>query len=55
LSEQEQRYITEYFVNGKYEDEVVGLLGYSGSDSMGFRNLKRKAIFKFAYVLSLVD
>jgi len=54
LSEQEQLYITEYFINGKYEDEVVGLLGYSGSDSMGFRNLKRKAIYKFAYVLNLV-
>ena len=54
LSEQEQRYITEYFINGKYEDEVVGLLGYKGSDSMAFRNLKRKAIYKFAYVLNLV-
>jgi len=54
LSGQEQRYITEYFINGKYEDEVVGLLGYKGSDSMGFRNLKRKAIYKFAYVLNLV-
>jgi len=54
LSEREQQYITEYFINGKYEDEVVGLLGYRGSDSMGFRNLKRKAIYKFAYVLNLV-
>ena len=54
LSQKEQLYITEYFVNGKYEDEVVGLLGYRGSDSMGFRNLKRKAIYKFAYVLNLV-
>ena len=54
LSEREQQYITEYFINGKYEDEVVGLLGYRGSDSMGFRNLKRKAIYKFAYVLDLV-
>ena len=54
LSEQEQRYIIEYFVNGKYEDEVVDLLGFSGSDSRTFRNLKRKAIYKFAYVLNLV-
>ena len=54
LSEQEQRYITEYFVNGKYEDEVVGLLGYSSHVSRPFRNLKRKAIYKFAYVLNLV-
>jgi len=54
LSEQEQLYITEYFVNGKYQDEVVGLLGYNGSDDRGFRNLKRRAIYKFAYVLNLV-
>ena len=54
LSEQEQLYITEYFVNGKYEDEVVGLLGYSSHASRPFRNLKRKAIYKFAYVLNLV-
>ena len=54
LSQQEQLYITEYFVHGKYEDEVVGLLGFNSSDSRAFRNLKRKAIYKFAYVLNLV-
>lgn len=54
LSEQEQLYITEYFVNGKYEDEVVNLLGLNSSDSRAFRNLKRRAIYKFAYVLNLV-
>ena len=54
LSEQEQRYITEYFVKGKYEDEVVGLLGYSSHNSRPFRSLKRKAIYKIAYVLNLV-
>ena len=54
LSEQEQLYIIEYFVNGKYQDEVVGLLGYNGKDDRGFRNLKRRAIYKFAYVLNLV-
>jgi len=54
LSEQEQLYITEYFINGRYEDEVVGLLGYNGIDDRGFRNLKRRAIYKFAYVLNLV-
>jgi len=54
LSEQEQLYITEYFVNGKYEDEVVGLLGYGSIDTRAFRKLKRKAIYKFAYVLNLV-
>ena len=54
LSEQEQLYITEYFVNGKYEDEVVGLLGLNTIDSREFRKLKRRAIYKFAYVLNLL-
>jgi len=54
LSEQEQLYITEYFVNGKYENEVIGLLGFNASDSRAFRKLKRRAIYKFAYVLNLV-
>ena len=54
LTEQEQLYITEYFVHGKYEDEVVGLLGFKGSDNKTFKKLKRRAIYKFAYVLNLV-
>ena len=54
LSEEELQYIIEYFMNGKYEDEVVGLLGFSDSDSRAFRDLKRKAIYKLAYVLDLV-
>ena len=54
LSEQEQLYITEYFINGKYENEVVGLLGFNSSDSRAFRKLKRKAIYKFAFVLNLL-
>ena len=54
LSEEEQAYIIEYFINGKYEDEVVDLLGYNGTDDRGFRKLKRYAIYKFAYVLNLV-
>ena len=54
LSKDEQLYITEYFVNGKYEDEIVGLLGLNNSDSRAFRNLKRRAVYKFAYVLNLL-
>ncbi|MCL2513580.1 MAG: hypothetical protein FWF08_06735 [Oscillospiraceae bacterium] len=54
LTEQEQLYITEYFINGKYEDEVVGILGLDSSESNEFRKLKRRAIYKFAYVLNLV-
>jgi len=54
LNEQEQIYIKEYFINGKYEDEVVGLLGFNSTDSRAFRELKRRAIYKFAYVLNLI-
>jgi len=54
LSEKEQLYIAEYFVNGKFEDEVVGLLGLSNISSRAFRKIKRRAIYKFAYVLNLV-
>lgn len=54
LSEQEQLYIIEYFINGKYDDEVVNLLGFHNSDSRAFRGLKRRAIYKFAYVLNLI-
>ena len=54
LTEQEQLYIIEYFVNGKYQDEVVGLLGLNSSDSKAFKKLKRRAIYKFAYVLNLI-
>jgi len=54
LSEKEQRYILEYFLNRKYEDEIVDLLGFGSSDSRAFKELKRKAVYKFAYVLNLV-
>ena len=54
LSEQEQLYITEYFINGKYEDEVVGLLGLNSIDDRRFRKIKKSAIYKFAYVLNLL-
>ena len=54
LTKQEQVYIIEYFINGKYEREVVDLLGYNNTDDRAFRKLKRLAIYKFAYVLDLV-
>ena len=54
LTEKEQLYIIEYFVNGRYQDEVVGLLGFNSSDNRDFRKLKRRAIYKFAYVLNLI-
>ena len=54
LSDVEQLYIMEYFVNRKYEDEIVDLLGFNNSDSNEFKKLKRSAIYKFADFLSLL-
>ena len=54
LSDTEQLYLMEYFVNRKYEDEIVDLLGFNNTDSREFRRLKRSAIYKFADFLSLL-
>jgi hypothetical protein len=54
LSDVEQLYIMEYFINRKYEDEIVDLLGFNNSDSNEFKKLKRSAIYKFADFLSLI-
>ena len=54
LSETEQLYLKEYFINRKYEDEIVDLLGFNNSDSNEFKRLKRSAIYKFADFLSLL-
>jgi len=54
LSDVEQLYIMEYFINRKYEDEIVDLLGFNNSDSNEFKRLKRSAIYKFADFLSLL-
>ena len=54
LSDTEQLYLMEYFINRKYEDEIVDLLGFSNSDSNEFKKLKKSAIYKFADFLSLL-
>jgi len=54
LSEQEQKYLLEYFINHKYENEIIGLMGFGSTDSREYRRLKRSAIYKFADVLNLV-
>ena len=54
LCEREQIYIEECFINRKFEDEIVGLLGCTSSDSNQFRKLKKSAIYKFADFLGLV-
>jgi ArpU family phage transcriptional regulator len=54
LSEQEQHYIIESFINRKYDDEIIGQLGFYSPDSLAYKRLKRQAVYKFAYVLDLV-
>jgi len=54
LSDIEQLYIMEHFINGKYDKEIVDLLGFSNRDSKEYRRLKRSAIYKFADFLSLL-
>jgi len=54
LSDVEQLYIMEYFINRKYEDEIVDLLGFNNSDSNEFKKLKRSAIYKFADFLCIL-
>ena len=54
LSEAEQLYIIEYFINRKYEDEIIDLLGFNNSDSNEFKKIKRSAVYKFADFLNLL-
>ena len=54
LSDVERLYIIECFVNRKYVDELVDLLGFDNRDSNDFRILQRSAIYKFADFLNLV-
>jgi len=54
LSDEEQLYIAEYFINRKYEDEIIDLLGFNNTDSNEFKRLKRSAIYKFADFLSIL-
>jgi len=54
LSQLEQTYIVEYFVNRKYEGELMEQLGFYNTDSNEFRRLKKSAVFKFADFLNIV-
>ena len=54
LSEREQLYIEEYYINGKLEDEFINSLGYIESDDYDFKKLKKSAIYKFADFLNLI-
>ena len=54
LSDIEQLYIIECFINDKCDDELVDLLGFNNCKSRGFRKLKRSAVYKFADFLSIL-
>ena len=54
LSESEQLYIKECFINRKYEDEIIDSLGLTNNESLEFKNLKRSAIYKFADFLGFI-
>ena len=54
LSDKEQLYITEYYINHKNENELLDLLGFDYIYNYNFRKLKRSAIYKFADFLNLV-
>jgi len=54
LSDEEQIYLMEYFVNRKYEDEILDLLGFNTRDNIEYKKLKKSAVYKFADFLSLL-
>ena len=54
LSDMEQLYINERFINGKQERELIDLFGFSSIDSSDYQNLKRSSIYKFADFFNLV-
>jgi len=54
LSDEEQLYIMEHFINEKYEDEIIDLLGFNNRDTNEFKRLKRSAVYKFADFLNLL-
>ena len=54
LSDKEQTYIRESFINRKCQEELLDLFGYKNRDNYEFRQLRRSAVFKFADFLNLV-
>ena len=54
LTDKEQLYIREYFVNRKFEDEFIEMLGFNNIHSNEYINLKKSAIYKFADFLGLL-
>lgn len=54
MSDIEKLYIKECFINHKYQDELVDLLGFCNRDDHRFRRLRKSAIYKFADFFNLV-
>ena len=54
LSDIEQLYIVEVYVNRKRECEFIDTLGFSYRDNHEYRRVKKSAIYKLADVLGLV-
>ena len=54
LSDVEQLYLMEHFINNKYEKEIIDLLGFNNRDSNEFKRLKRSAVYKFADFLNIL-
>jgi len=54
LSNMERAYIQELFINGKSQDELVDLLGFSNFECREFRRFRKSAIYKIADFLNLI-
>jgi len=54
LSKEEQIYLMEHLINGKYEKEIVDLLGFTNRDSNEYKRIKLSAVYKFGDFLNLL-
>jgi len=54
LTDKEQIYINEYFMNQKHENEIAELLGYNSIEIREYRTLRRSALYKFADFLKIL-
>ncbi|MCL2718716.1 MAG: hypothetical protein FWE14_08045 [Lachnospiraceae bacterium] len=53
LTNQEQIYIEESFINHKYDEQIIEILGFGNIDENEFRKIKRNAVYKLADFLEL--
>jgi hypothetical protein len=55
LTDKEQIYIHEHFVNHRYEYEISEMIGCAYPDDYEFRKIKKSAVYKFANFLNLIE